>query len=121
MPETRKFPTVVVASITTCIMLTDEFSQVHECLEYVLGRPIWTHEIPGTRKEAMAAIMTALPDMPTECAEDWRVTRDAVVERFGETVTVPKGNTERTLDPATTLKMLRPDADVAVVVTGGKE
>lgn len=40
--ETREFPTAVIASLTTGVLLC-EFSKMHEAAEYVMGHPIWTH------------------------------------------------------------------------------
>ena len=39
----KKFPTEVVLSITTGVLMCD-FGQMQECCEFLMGMPIWTHQ-----------------------------------------------------------------------------
>lgn len=108
MAETKIFDPRALASITTGILLLDGFGKVHEAIEHVLGRSLWTHELPGASKEASAAVLAQFPDMPTECA-DWRVVGDAVIDRYGAEVAVRRGSTERTVSPLATARMVLDD------------
>ena len=40
--ETREFPTAVIASISTGVLMC-EFSKMQEAAEFLMGHPIWTH------------------------------------------------------------------------------
>lgn len=40
--ENRQFPTEVIASIATGVLLC-KFGDLHEAAEYLMGHPIWTH------------------------------------------------------------------------------
>lgn len=67
MTEAREFPTAVIASISTGILLCN-FSQMHEAAEYLMGHPIWTHHFAD--KKLVAAMKQAIadqcPKMPQE-------------------------------------------------------
>ena len=39
----------IIVSAYTGYLLCDSFSDVHEYVEKVLGRPVWTHEFADTR------------------------------------------------------------------------
>lgn len=43
MTETRDFPTAVIASLSSGVLLC-EFTDMHEAAEYLMGHPIWTHQ-----------------------------------------------------------------------------
>lgn len=40
--ETRDFPSAVIASISTGVLLC-KFNEMHQAAEYLMGHPIWTH------------------------------------------------------------------------------
>lgn len=103
MVETKDFDPRAIATLTTGTMLLDDFSKVHEVAEFVLGRPIWTHEFPREAETLQRLILEQLPDMPTSIAGTWPLTAAAVVNRYGESVSLRKGTTERAVDPLTSL------------------
>lgn len=107
--ETKNFDPRAVASVTTGVLLLQDFGQVHECVTWVLGREVWTHELPGCAKETTVAILAQYPDMPTTCADDWKETAADVMERYGASIPLAKGSTERTMSPVATLAMLVDD------------
>lgn len=43
MDETKDFPTAVIASLSTGIMLCNSFSDIHQAAEFLMGHSIWTH------------------------------------------------------------------------------
>jgi hypothetical protein len=65
----REFPTEVIASLSTGVLLCD-FSAMHECAEFLMGHPIWTHHFANEELwQAMRrAILAQRPGMPTEMA-----------------------------------------------------
>lgn len=67
MSETREFPTAVIASITTGIVMCP-FGDLHEAAEFVMGHPIWTHQF-GDRTlndEMRKTVLAQVPEMPTK-------------------------------------------------------
>jgi hypothetical protein len=96
MTETREFPTAVIASISTGVLLCP-FSDLHEAAEFLMGHPIWTHHFAS--KELSAAMKGAVrgqcPDMPTEIAgvtaENYREKVVELEAKLGPTIAIQKG------------------------------
>jgi hypothetical protein len=94
--KTKHFDPCVLASITTGVLLVYPFSRVHEAIEHVLGRPIWTHQIPAVTAAASAEVLRQYPDMPTVSEDNWKELARMVTEKYGasvplEAAIVPKG------------------------------
>ncbi len=100
--EIQKIDPVALASITTGIMMTDEFHLIHEAIEWIMGRLIWTHELRDVADEATALILRQFPDMPVGEPEDWKACRETVRASYGELVEVNRGSTIRTQSPVST-------------------
>ena len=66
---TREFPTAVIASLSSGVLLC-KFSELHEAAEYLMGHPIWTHHFASKLLwEAMQQrVLEQCPGMPTELA-----------------------------------------------------
>lgn len=90
--ETRGFPTAVLASISTGIMLCD-FGQMHEAAEFLMGHPIFTHHFASKdlANEMRAAVLEQCPGMPTEIEG---VTKDNYLEKVA-TLEAELGPTQR--------------------------
>lgn len=99
----KKIDPRALGSITTGVLLLDGFSNVHEAITHVLGREVYTHELPSLRKEASAAVLRQFPDMPTSISGGWKETAASITERFGTLVDVEKGHTVRTDNQIDTL------------------
>lgn len=110
MVETRDFDPRIIGSITTGVVLIEGFGQVHEAMEFVMGRPIWTHEIPGESAEMRRLVLEQVPDMPTELTGTWQETAQALLDRYGAAISIRKGETVRTKDPLQTLSVALKDA-----------
>jgi hypothetical protein len=94
---TREFPTAVIASISTGVLLC-EFSKMHEAAEFLMGHPIWTHHFADREllAEMRRTIAEQCPGMPTEIEG---VTKDNYLEKLaeiekeiGKIVTIRKGS-----------------------------
>jgi hypothetical protein len=96
MTETRDFPTAVIASLSTGILLC-KFGDMHDAAEYLMGHSIWTHHFADKmlNEEIKRAIAEQCPGMPT-----WieGVTHDNYLEKvaelevdLGKTVKIRKG------------------------------
>ncbi|SCM71602.1 hypothetical protein KL86PLE_100281 [uncultured Pleomorphomonas sp.] len=103
MAETRDFDPRIIGSITTGVLLLEDFGQVHEAMEFVMGRPIWTHEIPSESAEMKRLVLEQVPDMPTQISGSWQETAQALLDRYGAAISIKKGETVRTKDPLQTL------------------
>lgn len=97
MNETKDFPTRVIASISTGVLLC-EFSKMHEAAEYLMGHPIWTHQfadrqLVGEMKKMIAAQCAGFPmEAPDWVNSDTYLDHAAQLENeFGPTVRITKG------------------------------
>lgn len=99
MSETREFPTPVVASLSSGVLLCD-FSAMHECAEFLMGHPIWTHHFADRAIwQAMRdSVLAQCPGMPDEAAvegvthDNWNEYIAGLVARIGETQILQKGD-----------------------------
>lgn len=96
MDETREFPTAVIASITTGILLC-QFGDMHEAAEFVMGSPIWTHQFADKNLAAQMrqTVLAQAPAMPTKIegvTPENYMTKVAEIEAIvGPTVTLKRG------------------------------
>lgn len=102
--ETRVFPTAVIASLTTGVLLC-EFSKMHEAAEYVMGHPIWTHHFAdkALRRAMRRKILEQCPGMPVVLtgvtAENYLERVTEIEEEVGAVVTIRKGDGETAINP----------------------
>ena len=96
MIETREFPTAVIATISSGVVLCD-FSKVQEAAEFLMGHPIWTHHFADKElsNEMKAVVAQQCPGMPTELpgvnADNYREKVAELEREFGSRVTIRKG------------------------------
>ena len=96
MTETRDFPTAVIASLSTGVLLCD-FGDMQEAAEFLMGHPIWTHQFADKTlcDEIKRTITEQCPGMPTssppENWDNWRATLAKIEADFGPTVRIRKG------------------------------
>ena len=97
MAETREFPTAVIASISSGIMLCENFSAIHEAAEYLMGHMIWTHHFADKQltEDMRAMVAEQCPGMPVRdgqiTPENWRERLAELLAEFGPTQTIRKG------------------------------
>ena len=93
MTETRDFPTEVIASISTGILMCD-FAAMQEAAEYLMGHPIWTHHFGDKQlmQEMRQTLSVQCPGMPTEVVGEWKSFRDGLIERLGPSIKIRKGS-----------------------------
>ncbi len=94
MAETREFPTAVIASISSGVLLCD-FGKMHEAAEFLMGHPIWTHHFGDKTlcTEMKRIIAEQCPGMPTELegGPTWPKQLAKVEAEIGKTVRIRKG------------------------------
>jgi hypothetical protein len=114
MSETREFPTEVLVSLTSGVLLC-EFGQMHECAEFLMGHPIWTHHF------AKRTILAQCPGLPTEIEnvtpENYREHAAKLVAEFGEKQTIRKGDGLTAMLPTDGI----PDHVTPIIITTGKD
>jgi hypothetical protein len=99
MSNTKEFPTSVIASLSTGILLCTSFSQYHEAAEYLMGHPIWTHHFADLTlaDEMKKTIAAQYPEMPihldnVERSENWVKRQvEELEQKFGKTLRIKKG------------------------------
>ena len=67
MTETRDFPTVVIASLSSGVLLC-KFQEMHEAAEFLMGYPICTHHFGSGDlwKEMQRTVLEQCPGMPID-------------------------------------------------------
>lgn len=119
--ETKAFTVPVLVSLVSGKLLCSDFSKVHECAEFVVGHPMWTHEFGSESawRSLRTKVLAQHPELDVDCSsvnkENWSTFTSALIDRLGESREIVKGSDERTKDPIETLRDIRPDADVIVV------
>lgn len=103
-PEMREFPTAVVASLSSGITLCP-FSAIHECAEFLMGHPIWTHHFASEELWAamQRAILAQCPGMPTSLegvtADNFRQRVAELEAELGLVQTLRKGDGSTAMSP----------------------
>lgn len=98
MSETRDFPTPVITSITTGVLLCS-FGDMHEAAEFLMGHPIWTHHFADKRlvSEMKQTIAEQCPGIPMSAPEtinrdNWQDYVAQLVADIGPVVRIRKGS-----------------------------
>lgn len=96
--ETRDFPTAVIASLSTGVLLCD-FGAMHEAAEFLMGHSIWTHHFgdKGLCSEIKRTIAEQCPGIPTEAPEsvnkdNWQDYAAQLVSDLGPIIRIRKGS-----------------------------
>ncbi len=102
--ETKQFPTAVIASLSTGILLCD-FNAMHEAAEFVMGHPIWTHHFASKEltQKMRKAVIAQHPDMPTALdgvtKENYKQHVEALEAKFGSTLPILGGDGRTAMSP----------------------
>jgi len=127
----REFPTAVVLTIATGRFVCDDLSNLQDCTEYLVGEPVWTHQLPRVWGEvapwliarheecrraesnvpALDGLLIAMKN-PKRACRQWLKKLD-----LPETLTVepiPKDD-HTSIDPLEELQAMKPDAEVIVI------
>ncbi len=97
MSETRDFPTEVIASLSSGVMLVDSFNTMHQAAEFLMGHLIWTHHFANEElwAEMRKTILEQCPGMPTRddeiTKENYREKRAELIAAMGPTVRIRRG------------------------------
>lgn len=87
---TKTYPANVVASITTRRLLCP-FGDMHECIEYLMNRPVWTHEMAN--KELFERLKNGILEQHPSLSEidgdsinqdNYAEHTKRILERFGQ-------------------------------------
>lgn len=91
----KEFPTEVVLSITTGVLLC-EFGAMHECCEFLCGGPVWTHQFAHRPfiEKLRSAVWMQHPQIAVGVnakgvgPDNWEHFRDAMIADFGKTLSL---------------------------------
>lgn len=115
MDEVKHIDPRALGSITSGILLLEDFSKVHEAIEWIMGHPVWTHEFPGFSDRAAALVKQQFPGMPMGEVTNWQETAAFLLKKYGFAVPVKRGAEKRGAGPVET-------ADAAIrAATGAGE
>lgn len=98
MTETREFPTAVLASLSSGIMLCESFSDIHEAAEYLMGNRIWTHHFADRQLQAdiQATLAEQCPGLTAKelsiTPKNWRKRIRQIEAELGPKQTIRKGS-----------------------------
>jgi hypothetical protein len=85
----KTYPTEVLLSITTGILLCG-FDEMHECCEFLVGYPTWTHQFAHRPfvEQLKAAVLRQHPQLSNADAkgvgkDNWLDFKDRMIAEFG--------------------------------------
>lgn len=119
--ETRDFPTAVIASLSTGVLLCD-FGEIHEAAEYLMGHPVWTHHFANKElwQKMQRAVIEQCPGIPTELPDvdkDNYLAKLAEIEaKIGKVVKIRKGDGATAMYPLEGL----PEGKPVLIVQAGE-
>lgn len=102
--ETREFPTAVIASISSGVLLC-KFGDMHEAAEYLMGHPIWTHHFASKQLTAAMRqkVMEQCPGLPGENSgidgNNWQQRLAELIADVGPVCVIRKGDGETEMHP----------------------
>jgi hypothetical protein len=103
MSETKELRTLGVLTLTTGLVYEKGIPGVYEAAEWIMGHPVWTHELPAVQAEIQERVCAAHPTFPTTPPEDFQLLASMMLAEFGEHISMPKGDGKRTKSPDETL------------------
>lgn len=87
----KPIDTLVLASITSGISMVEDFGEVHDAFNFIIGFSLYTHELPLYRLLATDFILAEHPDLPTCKPDDWKATATALIAKHGVSLDMPRG------------------------------
>ena len=125
MSETKDFHIGDILSVTTGYLVSPRLIEgVYDILNWMTGESLFTHQLPRVGEEARPVLLAAHPQLAEADVFAANVTKDnwqnfiaKMVEKFGETLPVPKlnANQHERIDPLSELaEKVSPDRIVVV-------
>lgn len=126
--ERKKISTSLVLTLLTGKSFGDRLSAVQEAFDWVLGAPVWTHELamqsvwdrgreflirqhPGLRVAADQATETMTTAEAEAFQAEW-------TKRLGAEIEIERGTDERTCSPLETAAELMPGKQIIAIEAG---
>lgn len=101
---TKSFPTHAVMTLYTGVCMGD-FTVAHELMEWVVGHPVWTHEMPSHFPFMKEIFAEMFPLLPKEAHKDnWMTMLAEAESTYGKELLIPHGQMQRHNSPLDTLK-----------------
>ncbi len=102
--EYKDFDPRVIGSITSGILLLNDFGKVHEAIEWIMGFPVWTHELPSFSQQCAKLAKDQFSGMPMGEVANWQETADFLLSEYGPAISVLRGRGERDQSPIASLE-----------------
>ena len=115
--DTRDFPTAVIASISTGVLLC-KFDEMHEAAEYLMGHPIWTHHFASRDlwSKMQRAVVEQCPGIPTKITgvdeENYPEKLAEIEAEIGAVVKIRKGGGATAMHPLDGIRLSAPLSDL---------
>lgn len=110
-----ELPTLGMLSITDGRLMSD-IGDVYEVVSHFIGRPAYTHELPGYAPAISKIVVAEFPGLAGDESRPWEALRDAAIAKHGERMIIPDAWAESIADGKRPMETLR-DALIRV----GKE
>jgi hypothetical protein len=114
--ETKEFSLDIVLTLLTSKSFGGDFGDIHEAIEFVIGHPVWTHEMADKLlwEQLRENILEQHPDLETVDGHlintnNVHENKQRYIEQFGNTRVLTKGTEVRHKHPLETAKELFPD------------
>jgi len=122
--ETKTFHIGDILSITTGALVSPRhIGGVYDILGWLVDESLFTHQLPRVARECEEFLIETFPDLPTEAPtltskDEVFAWLDLMSAEHGETREVPRmREVDHThIDPLTEIKLMRPDAEVLVMI-----
>lgn len=130
-PETREFHVGDILSVLTGVLVsTRHVDGLYDLLGFMVGEPVWTHQLPRAARECEPALRKQFPDLATITVPDGIHTEEKLLawlapleQQYGATHTVTRLAAEdhTSIDPVTEMRMHHPDKLIVPIVDDGPE
>jgi hypothetical protein len=102
--ETKAFDIRIIASITSGVLLVQDFSLVHEAIEWLAGYPVWTHELPAVCRRLAPELAERFPALPAseEAVGKWEECALHLLAKYPDKIELSKGSGKRERGPIET-------------------
>jgi hypothetical protein len=120
--DEKEFSTGAILSLTTGVLLGKVLGEMHEAAEFVAGHSIWTHEFAEKElwDKLKQRVFEQHPQLSEETGEgvneaNWQEYRDQCVQKYGPTLRLVRGASQRGEHPLESLARIAPDKPVIIL------
>lgn len=125
----KRFTIDVIISVYTGILATDNFSKIHEMIEYLVGEPVFTYQLSRVQEECAPWLLRRHPflseiDASIITADNYRDIVDGWIKQYGKyhkVQPIPRDD-HKHIDPLTeAITMMGDSSKVIPVIVDDEE